>query len=114
MITKSEKNDFIYRVSYVKKVPVNDKITTKFLIKDYIRGLQNQKISYWVTVFDDIAIEDGDSVRLLDFDNLTASYYPEKKRITNFMSAVVEVIKKGSARDDTEPFNNPYESGGDD
>lgn len=111
MLTKNEKNDYLYRVRYVDKTKtVNDKPVTKFQIKDKVRNTDNEYITYYVTVFDDIELKDGDNIRLLDFDNLTSSYYAPKKRIGFFISAVVEVVKDTKYRTDPDkPFVNPYE-----
>jgi hypothetical protein len=101
--------DIKYQVSKVDKTKVvNGKPVTRFAIKDKVRSTDNEYITYWVTVFDDLNIENGDFVKLLDFDNIVASYYATKKKINFFIAAIVEVVKKEDAENDR-PFVNPYE-----
>lgn len=110
MISKSDKNEFVYKVKWVDKTKkVNGMPVTKFQITDKVRGTDNEYLTYYVTAFEDIAMKDGDLVKILDFDNLVASYYEKKARINFFMSAIVEVIGNPTTKRDKADIDNPYE-----
>lgn len=110
MICKwTENNNIAYEVDGVRKVEISGAIATKFFIHDFIKNVRDSKKKYMVTVFDDIALEDGDSVRLLDFDHLVTSMDPKSKKFMQFMSATVEILKKGTFKPKTPIVNNPYE-----
>lgn len=110
VIAKKDKSSFDYKVSRVdhSKV-VNGKPITRFVVKDKVRNTSGEDIDYWVTVFDELDLYDGDYVRFLDFDQLTASFYTERRKINFFMSAIVEVIKKEYHTYKEKPVNNPYD-----
>ena len=111
MICKwTEANEITFEAHGTKKVPVQGEITTKFYIFDYIKGIKDSKKKYWVTVFEDIDLEDGDRVKILDFDQLVTSQNPKDKRLMQFISAVVSVIKRKNYTPKEKPQDNPYES----
>jgi hypothetical protein len=107
MLTKSEGNKAKYQATKVKHDTINGKVVTKFMIKIGVRGTDRETVSFFVTVFDDIALQDGDMVRFLDFDSIIPSYYAEKKKINWFITAIVEVVPPDTLQDKRK-FNNPY------
>lgn len=105
MLSKSERHDYKYKVRFVDKTKeVNGKPITKFVISDKVKGTTNEYIDYYVTVFDVIDIKDGDYIRLLDFDNVTASYYEKKNKINFFMSAIVQIVHDHARNKVDSPF----------
>lgn len=116
MICKwNEKTNITFEVHSVTKPEVNDEITTKFYVNDFIKNIKDSKKRYWCTVFDDIDLEEGDRVKLLDFDCLVTSMNPKDKKLMQFIKVVVEVIKKGTDLEkERQKLENPYEGMDDD
>lgn len=92
MISKNSQKGLTYRVTAVRKGKLKGCPVTRFAVLDVIHGLHGATITYWVSVFEDLVLSAGDSVRFIDIDNLTASYDPEKKKTNYFFNAVVEVV----------------------
>ena len=110
MIAKwTETNNITYEVDNVRKSNVQDNIVTKFFILDFIRGMKDSTKKYWVTVFDDINLENGDRIKIMDFDCLVTSQNPKTKKIMQFISAEVIVIKKADFHEEVPELENPYE-----
>lgn len=105
MICKNTKANAYYFVSKVKKQQINGQTVTKCMIRDYIKGMTKRYLRYYLTIWEDIDIQDGDTIQLLDFDGVIASYDPTAKQINMFMSAIVKKIDVS----DNPPVNVPYD-----
>lgn len=112
MICKwNEANNITFEVHSVRKPFVQDSLTTKFFINDFIKNVKDSKKKYWCTVFADIDLEDGDRIKILDFDRLVTSQDPKTKKMMQFIEVVVEVIKKVNYKPKVTEQENPYEMG---
>ena len=110
MICKwNEKTNITFEVKGVHKPTVNDGIVTKYFIVDFIKNIKDSKKKYWCTTFDDLDLEDGDRIKILDFDMLVTSMNPKDKKLMQFIAVVVEVIKKGTEPPKRGGVDNPYD-----
>ena len=113
MIVKwSEKNKATYMAQEVRKTLVQGEMATKFAITDFVKGLKNVTKKFWITVYNDIPLENGDRVKLLNIDCIVTSAFQGKK-IVQFFVADVDIVKKGETDEQENPeadFDNPYET----
>lgn len=105
----SKKRPYQYLVHEPVKRTANGVIVTKFYIEDFIKNVKSSKKRYWVTVFEDLDLEDGDYIKLLDFDELVTSMNPNTKHMMQFISANVTVTKAIDYKESKEVEESPYE-----
>lgn len=106
MISKNSQKGLTYRVTAVRKGKLKGCPVTRFAVLDVIHGLHGATITYWVSVFEDLVLSVGDSVRFIDIDNITVSYDPERKKVNHFFNAVVDVIPNKSVENDEQKGEN--------
>ena len=82
--------DFKYKVKFVAHQSLKKGDLTRFSISDRLKGTQDKYQSYSFTVWDDIDIKDGDSVKILTIDNVEANYRNNKVYV-NLAGTVVVI-----------------------
>lgn len=99
MISKNADLGIRYIVAVVKHGTLKGCPVTRFAIRDTIHGKHGETFTYWVSVFEKLSLRVGDEVVFVDFDNLTVSYDPRRKKVNHFLTAVVRVIESDPSRD---------------
>ena len=82
--------DYLYKVKFVAHQSLKKGDLTRFSISDRLKGTQDKYQSYSFTVWDDIDIKDGDSVKILTIDNVEANYKGNKVYV-NLAGTVVVI-----------------------
>lgn len=106
MISKNSSIGITYQVVVVNHGTLKGCPVTRFMIRDIIQGLHGETITYWASVFENLDLNVGDSVRFIDIDNITVSYDPERKKVNHFFNAVVDVIPNKSVENDEQKGEN--------
>lgn len=98
----------------VKKITINGQIATKFALFAHIQGLSDKRyFMYNVTDFRDIELKDGDYIKILEINNINASYDRKTRQVYQSFSARVAVIpieeRQKIVPNDAKELENPYE-----
>ncbi len=82
--------NYEYKAKFVKHKPYDGRDITSFSIGDKIKGSDNQWQNYQFTVWEYVPIKDGDKVKIVSIDSISANYYNGK--IYYNLSGKVEIV----------------------
>ena len=94
--------DYLYKVKFVAHQSLKKGDLTRFSISDRLKGTQDKYQSYSFTVWDDIDIKDGDSVKILTIDNVEANYRNNKVYV-NLAGTVIVIPTEEREPEPQEP-----------
>lgn len=82
--------NYEHKAKFVKHRPYDGRDITSFSIGDKIKGSDNQWQNYQFTVWEYVPIKDGDKVKIVSIDSISANYYNGK--IYYNLSGKVEIV----------------------